>query len=376
MKVDFAAVMVRVRRVIDDGIAFYEHAIERDDGVTLFRGRARFVSEHALECDGEVVRFDHALIATGARPAIPAIPGLDQVPFATSDDLLRATELPAHLVALGAGAVSLEFAQSYRRLGGDVTVVLRGGRLARGEDAELTALLATYLEAEGVRIQAGVAPERVELDAGRPSVVLADGTRVTGDRLLVGLGRTPEVDGLGLEEAGIAFGPSGVTVDGHLRTTRPHVFAIGDAIGGLMFTHVATYEAPIAVANMLDGTAERPDYRTVPRVIFTDPELAGVGLTEEQARESGYELEVRRFDVGKGGKSRALGDRRGRVKFVLDAKTGVILGTHILSRHGADLLPGPMIAMNAPGGTLAPLLATIHPHPTLSEAVKVAARDG
>ena len=99
-------------------------------------------------------------------------------------------------------------------------------------------------------------------------------------------------------------------------------------------------------------------------------------MTEEQARESGYELEVRRFDVGKGGKSRALGDRRGRVKFVLDAKTGVILGTHILSRHGADLLPGPMIAMNAPGGTLAPLLATIHPHPTLSEAVKVAARDG
>lgn len=376
MEVDFAAVMARVRRVIDEGIAFYEHAIERDEGVTLFRGRARFVSEHALECDGENVEFDHALIATGARPTVPAIPGLDRVPFATSDDLLRATELPAHLVALGAGAVSLEFAQAYRRFGGDVTVVLRGDHLARGEDAELTALLATYLEEEGVRIQAGVAPARVELDAGRPSVVLADGTRVTGDRLLVGLGRTPDVDGLGLEEAGIAVGPGGVTVDENLRTTRPHVFAIGDAIGGWMFTHVATYEAPIAVANMLDGANERPDYRTVPRAIFTDPELAGVGLTEEQARESGYEVEVRRFDVGKGGKSRALGDRRGRVKFVLDAKTGVILGAHILSRHGADLLPGPAIAMNAPGGTLAPLLATIHPHPTLSEAVKVAARDG
>jgi len=368
--------MARVQRVIDDGISFYEHAIERDEGVTLFRGRARFASEREIECAGQVVEFEHAVIATGARPTIPAILGLDQVPFATSDDLLRATELPPHLVALGAGAISLEFAQAYRRLGAEVTVVLRGDHVARGEDAELTALLATYLEREGVRIQAGIAPERVELDGGRPSVVLVDGTRVTGDRLLVGLGRTPDVDGLGLEEAGIAFGPGGVTVDEHLRTTQPHVFAIGDSIGGMMFTHVATYEAPIAVANMLDGTAERPDYRTIPRVIFTDPELAGVGLSETEAREAGYEVEVRRFAVGKGGKARALGDRRGRVKFILDAKTGVILGAHILSRHGADLLPGPMIAMNAIGGTLAPLLATIHPHPTLSEAVKVAARDG
>lgn len=183
--------MRRVRQVIDDGIAFYDHAIERDEGVTLFSGRASFASERAIECGGEIVEFDHALIATGARPTIPAIPGLDDVPFATSDDLLWATELPNHLVALGAGAISLEFAQAYRRLGGDVTIVLRGDRLASGEDAELTALLATYLEKEGVRIQAGVVLERVELDGGRPSVVLVDGLRITGDRLLVGLGRSP-----------------------------------------------------------------------------------------------------------------------------------------------------------------------------------------
>ena len=368
--------MARVRRVIDDGISFYEHAIERDEGVTLFRDRARFGSENAIECGGATIEFDHALIATGARPTIPPIPGLDHVPFATSDDLLRATELPGHLIALGAGAISLEFAQAYRRLGAEVTVVLRGTHLARGEDAELTALLATYLEGEGVRIQAGVAPERVELEGMRPCVVLADGKRMVGDRLLVGLGRTPDVDDLGLEVAGIPYGPGGVRVDEHLRTAQPHVFAIGDSIGGMMFTHVATYEAPIAIANMLDGTAERPDYRTMPRAMFTDPELAGVGLSEAEAKAAGFDVEVRRFDVGKGGKARAIGDRRGRVKFVLDAKTGVILGTHILSRHGADLLPGPMIAMNAPGGTLEPLLATIHPHPTLSEAVKVAARDG
>ncbi|MBI4171389.1 MAG: NAD(P)/FAD-dependent oxidoreductase [Actinobacteria bacterium] len=368
--------MARVRRVIDEGIAFYEHAIERDDGITLFRGRAHFVDAHTLQCDGDVAEFNHALIATGARPSLPDVPGLDRVPFATSNDLLAATELPGHLVCLGAGAVSLEFAQAYRRLGAEVTVVLRGDRLARGEDAELTALLARYLKEEGVRLRTGVPLDRLELDGGRPSVVLADGGRVTGDRLLVALGRAPVVDGLGLEQAGIAFGPGGVIVDEHLRTSLPHVYAIGDAIGGWMFTHAATYEAPIAIANMLDGANGQPDYRTMPRAIFTDPELAGVGLTEEQAIHEGFEVEVRRFDVGKTGKSRALGDRRGRVKFVLDSETGAILGAHILSRHGADLLPGPAVAMNAPGGTLAPLLATIHAHPTLSEAVKVAARDG
>jgi len=135
-------------------------------------------------------------------------------------------------------------------------------------------------------------------------------------------------------------------------------------------------EAPIAIANMLDGARLKPDYRTMPRTTFTSPELAGVGLSEDDALAAGYEVEVRRFDVGKLGKARALGERRGRIKFVLDVRTGAILGAHVLSLHGGDLLPGPMVAMNAPGGTLEPLLATTHPHPTLSEAIKVAARDG
>jgi dihydrolipoamide dehydrogenase len=208
------------------------------------------------------------------------------------------------------------------------------------------------------------------------TVRLADGRSVTGDLLLVGVGRVPNVDAHGLDEVGIQRRATGVVVDAELRTSLPHVYAIGDAIGGYMFTHVATYEAPIAVANMLDGAHQRPDYRVIPRAIFTDPELAGVGLSEQQAEAGGYQVEVRRFDVGKIGKARAIGDRRGRIKFVLDASTGVILGAHLLAPHGADLLPGPMVAMNCVDGTLAPLLATIHPHPTLSEAVKVAARDG
>ncbi len=368
--------MARVRKVIDDGIEFYERQIERDDGTTLFRCRAHFVDDHAMECDGATIEFEHALIASGARPRIPDLQGLDRVPFVTSDDLLEATELPDHLVCLGAGAVSLEFAQAYRRFGAEVTIVLRGPRIARGEDAELAELLQRYLEEEGIRIVTDAGVERVELDGGRPSIVLAGAPAVTGDVLLVATGREPVAGDLGLAEIGIGSGLAGVAVDDRLRTALPHVFAIGDAIDGMMFTHVATYEAPIAIANMLDGADLTPDYRTMPRTTFTSPELAGAGLSEEQALAAGYEVEVRRFDVGKLGKARALGDRRGRIKFVLEARTGVILGAHVLATHGGDLLPGPMVAMNAPGGTLGPLLATTHPHPTLSEAVKVAARDG
>lgn len=367
--------MNRVRKVIDDGTAHYERTVA-EAGIDLIREAARFVSPHEVEAGDLSVTFSHALIATGARPKRLAVPGADTVPTVTSDDLMHVTELPRHLVAVGAGAVSLEFAQAYRRLGAEVTIVQRGEHLAHGEDEELGDLLKAYLEEEGVRVLTGSAVESLELVDGRPMALCAGGNRVHGDLVLAAVGREPVVDGLGLDDVGIAYDANGVTVDATLRTSVPSVWAVGDANGGMQFTHVATYEAPIAIANMLDGTATQPDYRTMPRAIFTDPVLASVGLTEREAREQGYDVEIRRSDVGTRGKARAIDDRRGRVKFVLDAHTGVILGVGILARDGADLLPGPQVAMNAPGGTLAPLLATVHTHPTISEAVKVAARGG
>jgi pyruvate/2-oxoglutarate dehydrogenase complex dihydrolipoamide dehydrogenase (E3) component len=376
LSVDFRAVMERVQQVIDEGVSFYEHQVSRDDGITLYRGHARFLDDHRIECDGTTVAFEYALVASGARPRVPDLPGLDRVPFATSDDLLQARELPRHLVCVGAGAVALEFAQIYRRLGAEVTVLQRGPQIATLEDRELSRLLQRYLEEEGVRVLTGIRLERFELEGRSPCVVLSDGRRIVGDKLLLGLGRVPAVDGLGLDAVGIAARPTGLVVDEHLRTTARNVYSVGDAIGGLMFTHVSTYEAPIAVANMIDGAGIRPDYRTMPRAIFTAPELAGAGLSEEQALATGREVVVKRFDVGKSGKSRALGDRRGRIKFVLDAASGEVLGAHILARHGADLLPAALVAMNTRDRTLASLLATTFPHPTLSEAVKIAARDG
>jgi pyruvate/2-oxoglutarate dehydrogenase complex dihydrolipoamide dehydrogenase (E3) component len=365
--------MGRVRRIIDEGTDYYERLLA-ERGVDLVRLPARFVGANELEAGDLRVRFSHALIATGARPRALDVPGADEVPTVTSDDLMHVTELPGHLVCVGAGAVSLEFAQAYRRLGAEVTVVQRGPHLAHGEDEELGDLLKAYFEEEGIRVLTGAGVVRLELIDGRPAVDCADGSRVVGDQILLAVGREPVVDGLGLDDVGIAHDAAGIRTDRHLRTTLPHVYSVGDVRGGMMFTHVATYEAPYAIANMLDGAELEPDYRTMPRAIFTDPVLAAVGLTEAEARAAGHEVEIRRSDVGTRGKARAIGDRRGRVKFVLEAGTGVILGVGILARDGADLLPGPQVAMNAPGGTLAPLLATVHTHPTIAEAVKVAAR--
>jgi pyruvate/2-oxoglutarate dehydrogenase complex dihydrolipoamide dehydrogenase (E3) component len=367
--------MARVRRVIEEGTAFYERLLA-ERGVDLVRLPARFVGANEVEAGDLRVRFAHALIATGARPRQLDVPGSADVPTVTSDDLMHMTEQPRHLVSVGAGAVSLEFAQAYRRLGAEVTVVQRGPHLAHGEDDELGDLLKAYLEEEGVRVLTSSAVTRFELVDGRPAVACAGGNRVVGDQILVAVGRDPVVDGLGLDEVGIEHGPEGIVTDPQLRTALPHVFSVGDVRGELMYTHVATYEAPHAIANMLDDAGVEPDYRTMPRAIFTDPVLAAAGLTEARARAAGYDVEVRRSDVGTRGKARAIGDRRGRVKFVLEAGTGVILGVGILARDGADLLPGPQVAMNAPGGTLAPLLATVHTHPTIAEAVKVAARGG
>ena len=374
-EVDFAAVMARVRRIIDEGTAYYERLLA-ERGVDLVRLPARFVGPNEIEAGDLRIRFRHALIATGARPRSLDVPGADTVPTVDSDDLMHVAALPGHLVCVGAGAVSLEFAQAYRRLGADVTIVQRGPHLAHGEDEELGDLLTAYLEEEGIRVLTDSPVVRLELVDGRPAVVCAGGNRVVGDQVLLAVGRAPVVDGLGLDDVGIAHGTGGIVTDRHLRTSLPHVCSVGDANGGRMFTHVATYEAPYAIVNMLDSLDVEPDYRTMPRATFTDPVLAAVGLTESQARAAGHDVEIRRSDVGTRGKARAIGDRRGRVKFVLEARTGVILGVGILARDGADLLPPPQVAMNAPGGTLAPLLATVHTHPTISEAVKVAARGG
>ena len=201
MEIDFASVMTRVRRIIDEGAAYYERLLE-ERGVELVRSPARFVAPDTLEAEDLRIAFTHALVATGSRPRPLTVPGADRVPTVTSDDLMHVTALPGHLVCVGAGAVSLEFAQAYRRLGAQVTIVQRGEHLAHGEDEELGDLLKAYLEEEGVRVLTSSCVESLELVDGRPAVLCAGGTRVVGDTILLAVGGSPSSTGSGSRRPG------------------------------------------------------------------------------------------------------------------------------------------------------------------------------
>ncbi len=283
-------------------------------------------------------------------------------------------ELPPRLIVLGGGPEGLEFGQAFHRFGSRVTIVQRNRRLAPKEDPETSAAIEEILREEGLEILAGTAPTRVER-RGAPIVVETDsGKTLEGDALLVSTGRKPhQLADLGIAEAGIEGDPErGIAIDEELRTTAPGVFAIGDVLGRVQHTHFATYTAGIAVANALAGEHRRYSSARVPGAIFTDPEIASVGLTAEEAQAQGRKVKVGKQEMTKVGRARAMGETNGFVKFVIDGETDELLGMHVLAYHGADLLAQGVIAM-AGTGTLAPLTDCICIHPTFSEGVKAAA---
>lgn len=375
--IDGEAVMRRVRRVIDDGRMYYERLIESDDGALLVREPARFTAA-GLEVDGWQAGTTPTVIATGAEPSIAPIPGLADVPYLTSDELLHATTLPRSIVIVGAGPIAVEFAQLLVRLGVEVTIAMRSDAPLRGEEPESRALLATVLAREGVRLIVEAKDGRVERCAA--GVRLTSGSEtVEAEQLLLATGRAPSVHELDPEAGGIELVDGGIAVSEHLATTRDGVWAIGDAIGGdhrrFQFTHVATHEGPQIVENALNGARHTPRYSTMPRVTFTDPEIASVGLTEHEAIRAGHDVHVHVKQIREVGKARAMGIHDGFIKVVLDRPTRRLLGATIAANHGGDMLATLTIPLNQ-GGSLDGVLATTFAHPTLSEAIKVAVRNG
>jgi pyruvate/2-oxoglutarate dehydrogenase complex dihydrolipoamide dehydrogenase (E3) component len=289
---------------------------------------------------------------------------------------LQLTTVPRSLVVIGGGYVGLEFAQMYARFGSAVTLVQRNVRLAPKEEPEISAALADILRAEGIRVVTHAPVLRVEHDgADKVVVAQAEGReeKFRASEILVAAGRQPNVAGLNLDTLGIEHGARGIRVNAQLQTTAPHVYAIGDVIGGHMFTHKATYDGPIAALNAVKGLNRAVDYRVVPRAIFTDPTVASVGLTEHEAREQGGRVAVGTFPFAWSGRAKALGEAKGFVKIVADAKTNEILGGHIVGPH-ADILIHEIAVAMYHRGTLDAITKTIHIHPTLSEAIKGAAK--
>ncbi|MBV8492080.1 MAG: FAD-dependent oxidoreductase [Alphaproteobacteria bacterium] len=368
-RIDFAAVADSVACVIA-GIApnDSQDRFERL-GVMVIRAEAHFVDRRAVEAGGTVIRPRRFVIATGSHPVVPPIPGLDHVPYFTNETIFANREGPDHLIVIGGGPVGIELAQAHRRLGSAVTVVDAGPLLAHG-DPELAGQLVARLAEEGIAFKPSIGVERVEHDGPTVTAVLANSERVTGSHLLIAAGRHPDTAALNLEAAGIEATPHGITVDARLRTTNRRAFAIGDAAGGPQFTHVALYHAGIVIRNALFRLPARVDYRALPWVTYTDPELAQVGLTEAAARGQG-DVRVSRWPFADNDRAQTERDTVGEVKIVTK-RNGRIIGATILGTGAGDLILPWALAISQKL-KIAAMANLIVPYPTRGEAGKRAA---
>jgi pyruvate/2-oxoglutarate dehydrogenase complex dihydrolipoamide dehydrogenase (E3) component len=368
--VDFAAAKDHVAATIA-AIAPHDSE-ERFEGlgVTVIRDWARFVSPREVAAGGRTVRARRFVIATGSRPLVPPLPGLDGIPFHTNETIFADRSRPGHLLVLGGGPVGAEMAQAHRRLGSEVTVI-EGATVLGREDRELAGVVAARLRAEGVAIAERAMASAVRGGVGAIEVVTADGRRFAGTHLLIAVGRKPNLERLDLAAAGIAAGPGGVKVDARLRSTNRRVFAVGDAAGGLQFTHVAGYHAGIVIRQAVLGLPARLRDDHIPRVTYTDPELAQVGLTEAEARAAhGDRLRVIRIPYADSDRARAGGRTEGLVKLM--AVAGRPVGVGIAGERAGELvgLWALAIAARLPLSAVAGMVA---PYPTLGEMSKRAA---
>ena len=336
-------------------------------GVQVIRDWARFTAPREVTAGAHRITARRFVIATGSQPAIPPVPGLDQVPYLTNETIFALRQRPFHLLVLGGGPIGMEMAQAHRRLGSRVTVVEAGRALAR-EDPDLAAVVLSRLRTEGVEIIEDTAVAAVAGTEGALNLTLADGRRVAGSHLLVAAGRRPALDRLGLEAAGIAHTAAGVTVTAGLRSTNRRVYAIGDAAGQGQFTHLAGHHAGIVIRSAVLGLPARVRSDHIPRATYTDPELAQVGLTEAEARTRfGADMEVATFPFAQNDRARAMARTDGMVKLVIHR--GRPIGAGIAGPQAGELIAPWALAITA-RLKLSVVAGTVLPYPTLSEAGK------
>ncbi len=368
VSVDFAAVMARVHAVIAEIAPIDSQERFEGLGVQVVREAARFRDRRVVESDSVRVTARKVVIATGSRAAVPPIPGLDAVPYLTNESIFELKACPEHLIVLGGGPIGAELGQAFRRLGARVTLIEADAVLGR-EDPDAAAVVVDQLKADGVSVMTGSKAVRVEPG---PTVVISgpDGEqRIAGSHLLIALGRQASLDGLNLDVAGVAFDKAGVKTDRSLRTSNRRVFAIGDAAGRGQFTHLAGAHAGLFVRKALFAAPINADALLVPRVTYTSPELAAVGLTEAQARAAhGDDVRVLVQPFADNDRAQAEGDIRGFAKLVA-SKRGKILGVTLVGAHAGDHLPLWVLTMTT-GLKLSQLTGMIAPYPTRGEINK------
>lgn len=371
--IDFAAVNAHVHDVIA-GIAPHD-SVERFEGlsVQVIQAAGRFTGRDTVVAGDTCIRARRFVVATGSRPFVPPIPGLDDVNVLTNESIFNLTERPAHLVVIGGGPIGLEMAQAHRRLGCRVTMV-EGLKILGKDDPELVDVVRQRIVAEGIDVREGASVSAVAPDGpGVAVTVTSDGNSeiIKGTHLLMAVGRAANVDGLGLDDAGITYSRRGIEVDDRLRTSNKKVFAIGDVAGGYQFTHVAGYHAGIVIRNALFRLPAKADHTAVPWVTYADPELANVGLTEAQAREKGLPHTVLRSAFKDIDRARAERATEGLLKAVVGPK-GRVLGAGIAGARAGELILPWVLAVQG-RLRIKDLTSVIAPYPTLSEITKRAA---
>lgn len=370
---DFATAMERMRRLRSE-ISHHDSARRyRDElGVDVFIGQGSFSGHDTVEVAGKTLRFKRAAICTGARAAAPPIPGLAEAGYLTNETIFSLTELPPRLAVIGAGPIGCEMAQAFARFGSQVSLIELGPHILGREDADAAGILHDVFTREGIDLQLGVTIEGVDSSGGEKILRLRrDGNRVEirADAILVGVGRAPNIEGLGLERAGVAHDRSGVTVNEYLQTRNPCIYAAGDICFPYKFTHTADALARILIANALFMGRQKTSALTIPWCTYTDPEIAHVGMYERDARAK--EIEVTTLTVPLSEIDRAVldGESEGFARVHLRKRTDKILGATIVARHAGEMINEFSLAITG-GLGISAIAKTIHPYPTQAEVIK------
>ncbi len=345
-----------------------------DYGWEVRHGEARFIEGPALMVGGERIEADQFLIATGAKPWVPALPGLEDTGYLTSTSALALSELPGSLIVVGGNYVGLEMGQMFARLGTSVTLVEAMDRVAPGEEPELSEVITGVLADEGVDVWTSAVLAGVSRQDGKVVARVADGREVRAEAILMATGRRPATGGLGLETVGVQTGLAGeVIVDASLRSANPRIWAAGDVTGAAQFVYVAGAHGTMVVDNAFAGAGRTVDYTHLPRVTFTTPNLAAVGLTDAQAVAAGVECTCRVLPLAHVPRAIVTRDARGVIKIVAEAATGRVVGIHIAAPNAGEVILAATYALQA-GMTTDQLANTWAPYLTMAEGIKLAAQ--
>ncbi len=373
VSIDFSAAMERMRKLRSD-ISPHDSVKRFNElGVDVFLGQASFLDERSVEVDGQILRFSKAVICTGARASAPPIQGLDSVPYLTNETLFSLTELPKRFGVIGAGPIGAEMAQSFARFGSEVTLITSNRGFMPNEDREAAAVVQSSMEKDGVRFLAGARDVCVSKSSnGCIRLKYEDssnGYEIEVDQLLVAVGRAPNVEGLGLEKAGVEYSAKGVRINDTFQTTNRHIYAAGDICSPYQFTHAADFMARSVVRNALFKGRAKHSSLIIPWSTYTSPELAHVGLTPESAEQKGIELDT--YTQSMSGVDRAIleGETDGFVRVHVKKGTDQIVGATVVSTNAGDLIGAVSLAMTNKIG-LGSIANAIHPYPTQAEALR------